>query len=72
MDKQQDVIIQPVSSAFFPLPAPRGRSEAVRNLKLQLLGLDQMRPWKDAVREYVVNELLPSLSQTSPNIARQR
>ncbi|HYR89103.1 MAG TPA: dTDP-4-dehydrorhamnose reductase [Terriglobia bacterium] len=71
LDKQ-DVIIQPVSSAFFPLPAPRGRSEAVRNLKLQLLGLDQMRPWQDAVREYLVNELLPSLSPDSPNIARQR
>lgn len=59
--QRPDVAIVSVSSAFFPLPAPRGRSEALRNLKLQLLELDQMRPWEDAVREYVVSELLPSL-----------
>lgn len=61
-----DVTIQPVSSAVFPLPAPRARSEAMRNLKLDLLGLNVMRPWDEAVHEYVVSELAPSLS--CPNV----
>ena len=38
-----DVEIEPVSSAHFPLPAPRARSEAMRNYKLELLGLDEGR-----------------------------
>lgn len=54
--------IAPVSSAYFPLPAPRARSEAMRNLKLELLGLNSMRPWQDALREYVESELAPVLS----------
>ena len=29
--QRSDVSIQPVSSAYFPLPAPRARSEAMRN-----------------------------------------
>jgi dTDP-4-dehydrorhamnose reductase len=45
-------VIEPVSSDRFPLPAPRGRSEALRNLKLELLGL-KLRPWEEALHEYV-------------------
>lgn len=56
------VEIAPVSSAYFPLPAPRARSEAMRNLKLELLGLNSMRPWQDALWEYVQTELAPVLS----------
>ncbi len=43
----------PVSSAEFPLPAPRPRMEAGRNLHAELLGLDVMRPWEAALREYL-------------------
>src|SRR6185369_15292233 len=50
-----DVGIVPVSSDRFPLPAPR-RSEALRSVKLAPLGL-AMRPWPDALREYVLSEL---------------
>ena len=53
-----DVRIDPVSSAHFPLSAPRARSEAIRNLKLDLLGLNLMRPWREALRGYVESELL--------------
>ncbi len=42
-----------VSSDQFPLPAPRARSEAMRNLNLQLLGLDRMGPWEDALDAYL-------------------
>jgi len=54
-----DIEIEPVSSAFFPLPAPRARSEAMRNYKLDLLGLNYMRPWQAALREYLETEFLP-------------
>ncbi|HSN74924.1 MAG TPA: dTDP-4-dehydrorhamnose reductase [Anaerolineae bacterium] len=45
--------IKPVNSAQFPLPAPRPRMEAARNLNLELRGLNWMRPWREALQEYV-------------------
>ena len=48
-----EVDVVPISSAEFPLPAPRPRSEMMQNLKLQLLGLDDMPHWKDALRDYL-------------------
>lgn len=59
--QRSDVGIVAVPSAYFPLPAPRARSEAMRNFKLELLGLDPMRPWEDALQEYMANELAPAL-----------
>jgi dTDP-4-dehydrorhamnose reductase len=50
--RRKDVIIKPVSSAFFPLPAPRPDSEAVDNYKIKLLGI-KMRPWEEALSEYL-------------------
>ncbi|SRR6266540_6978359 len=43
----------PVSSAEFPLPAPRPRMEAALNLHSELLGLELMRPWQAALSEYI-------------------
>ncbi len=48
-----DVTVEPVGSAYFPLPALRARSEMSRNYKLELLGKDTMRHWEDALREYI-------------------
>lgn len=48
-----EVDVIPISSAEFPLPAPRPRSEMMQNLKLQLLGLDEMPHWKGALRDYL-------------------
>ena len=53
----------PVTSAEFPLPAQRPRMEAARNLHSKLLGLDLMRPWEDALREYI-SETLLNVSRT--------
>jgi dTDP-4-dehydrorhamnose reductase len=53
---RDDVVIQPVSSAYFPLPAPRARSEMSRNYKLDLLGMNKMRPWEDALKEYITKD----------------
>ena len=48
-----DVSVEPVSSAYFPLPAARARSEMSRNYKLELLGLETTRNWEDALKEYI-------------------
>ena len=47
------VVIKPVTSDAFPLPAPRGRSEAMLNYKLAQMGLDNARPWQEALKEYL-------------------
>jgi dTDP-4-dehydrorhamnose reductase len=54
---REDIEVEAVSSAHFPLPAPRARSEAMVNYKLQLLGLDGQRHWRDALRAYLVEDL---------------
>lgn len=52
--KKDDVIIKPISSSEFPLPAPRPRSEAVENLNLKSIGLNGiMRPWEEALKDYL-------------------
>ncbi|MBN1164771.1 MAG: dTDP-4-dehydrorhamnose reductase [Candidatus Krumholzibacteriota bacterium] len=48
----------PVSSAEFPLPAPRPRMEALRNQNLEALGFDLMRGWKEALEDYITSTLL--------------
>jgi dTDP-4-dehydrorhamnose reductase len=45
--------VTPVSSAHFPLPAPRPRSEAAQNYKMALLGLNKMTDWREALRDYL-------------------
>jgi dTDP-4-dehydrorhamnose reductase len=49
----KDILIKPISSASFPLPAPRARSEAIRNYKLELMGLNRMKEWRDSLRDYL-------------------
>jgi dTDP-4-dehydrorhamnose reductase len=48
-----DASVTEVPSSAFPLPAHRPDSECLDNLKLRLLGLDRMRPWEDALADYV-------------------
>jgi dTDP-4-dehydrorhamnose reductase len=62
---RDDIVVEPVSSAFFPLPAPRARSEAMVNYKLQLLGIDPMRGWRDALEAYVTHELQAGARRTA-------
>jgi dTDP-4-dehydrorhamnose reductase len=52
-----DISVQAVSSAYFPLPAPRPRSEALVNYKLRLLGVQPQRNWRDALAAYLGDEL---------------
>ena len=53
---REHIDVIPVSSDEFPLPAPRGRSEALENYNLRFLGLNHMKPWKEALREYITQE----------------
>lgn len=48
-----DTKVVPINSAAFPLPARRPRSEAARSYKLDLLGLNYMRHWKEALHDYL-------------------
>jgi len=52
----KDVGVVPVSSSFFPSLATRIPSEMLRNSKLDHQGLNWMRPWQAALREYVMEE----------------
>jgi dTDP-4-dehydrorhamnose reductase len=52
---KKDIKLIPVSSAHFPLPAPRARSEASINYKLELIKMNYMRSWEEALKEYIDN-----------------
>ena len=54
---RDDVEVIPVTSEAFQAdyPAPRPRSEMMRNYMLDLRGLNRMRPWNVALREYLEN-----------------
>jgi len=45
--------VEPCSSAEFPLPAHRPRVEALDGLRARLIGLPPMRPWRDALKDYI-------------------
>lgn len=55
--------VRPVGSDFFPRSAPVPMSEALDNACLKLRGILQMRPWEEAIEDYVKNRLLPEISQ---------
>jgi dTDP-4-dehydrorhamnose reductase len=52
---RDDVEVEPVSSEAFvaDYPAPRPRSEMMRNHMLDLRDMNRMRPWQVALREYL-------------------
>jgi dTDP-4-dehydrorhamnose reductase len=53
----QSIPIAPVSSSEFPRPAPRPANSVLANAHLERDGLPLMRPWQEAVREYVEHYL---------------
>jgi dTDP-4-dehydrorhamnose reductase len=52
---RHNVSVVPVTSEAFAddYPAPRPRSEMMRNYMLELRGMNRMRPWREALREYL-------------------
>ena len=55
---REDVELVPVESSFFAaeFPSVRPRSEIMRNLVLDLQGMNTMRPWQTALEEYLRTE----------------
>ncbi|QTE29273.1 SDR family oxidoreductase [Pengzhenrongella sicca] len=53
-----DIELVPVTSEFFAaeFPSVRPRSEIMRNMVLDLQGMNTMRPWRVAVGEYLLTE----------------
>jgi dTDP-4-dehydrorhamnose reductase len=53
---RDDVQLVEVSSDFFreEFFAPRPASESMRNLVLDLQGMNKMRPWQDAIEDYML------------------
>ena len=47
------VDVTPVTTEEFPRPAPRPANSVLVNKRLAEAGLPSMRPWQDAVREYL-------------------
>ena len=48
-----DVKLSPIASEDFPRPAKRPSYSVLDNYCLRLLGLDDMRPWQDALEAYM-------------------
>jgi dTDP-4-dehydrorhamnose reductase len=55
---RDDIEVQPVSSDFFQeqFPVPRPDNEMLLNQNLERLGINHMRPWREAIREYITRE----------------
>jgi len=45
--------VHPVSSAAYGAPARRPPYSVLENRALKALGIDRMRPWQEALAEYV-------------------
>ncbi len=50
---RKDVQLNAVSSEAFVLPAPRAKSEMLRNYCLEMRGLNLMRDWREAMKDYL-------------------
>jgi len=46
----------PISSDQYPQKARRPRFSMLDNYQLRLLGMDDMRPWQEALRDYMINK----------------
>lgn len=61
--ERDDVELIPVASDFFSKEyfAPRPKSEMLKNYRLEQMGLNKMRHWEEALKEYIDNYWKPRL-----------
>jgi dTDP-4-dehydrorhamnose reductase len=64
--------VSTASSDSFVLPAARPNSEVARNYKLDLMGLNTMQPWQDAMREYLGSWLTIPLQVAAQEMSKAR
>ncbi len=66
--------VKPVGSDFFKEQyfVPRPRSEMMRNARLEQLGINQMRPWRDALRDYISREYTHQVRTNSTHVTDER
>ena len=48
-----DITVEPVDSSEFLRPSPVPNCEALSNLNLTFLGIEQPPPWQEAIHSYV-------------------
>lgn len=65
--ERPDIKLTRVSSDFFEQEyfAPRPYSEMMRNDNLSALGINHMRPWRDAVRDYIETHFIDFIEDTA-------
>jgi dTDP-4-dehydrorhamnose reductase len=63
--RRDDVVVHPVGSDFFKNDyfVPRPRSEIMENASLARLGINLMRPWRAALRDYVLRDYATELAR---------
>ncbi|MCB1870671.1 MAG: sugar nucleotide-binding protein [Gammaproteobacteria bacterium] len=74
---REDIEVKPVGSEHFAVEyfAPRPRSEMMINANLEALGINLMRPWQAALREYIYSEyshLLTSAAREQAGLVENR
>ncbi|MHB1650902.1 MAG: dTDP-4-dehydrorhamnose reductase [Desulfitobacteriaceae bacterium] len=52
----KEVMAEPVATEAYPVKAKRPKYSVLENRMLKLRGLDVMRPWEEALRDYLENE----------------
>ncbi len=64
ISNRQDIKLTPVNSDFFAEEyfAPRPFSEVMVNSRLSELGINHMRPWQDALQDYISNHFADYIS----------
>jgi dTDP-4-dehydrorhamnose reductase len=70
----REVELVEVDSAYFQneFPAPRPRSEMMRNLVLDLQGLNTMRHWEDSLEEYLMTAFAELPIEAGGSLLAQR
>jgi dTDP-4-dehydrorhamnose reductase len=68
-----DIELKSVDSSFFESNyfAPRPVSEMMLNANLSALGINLMRPWREALRDYVTREFPLALAGADPDAERR-
>lgn len=65
-----EITVEPVDSDYFKETyfAPRPRSEMMKNANLEKLGINRMRPWQEALAEYVTAQYADRLALLKANV----